>query len=138
MVDHYTPVFDQLSEHPGLAGKVFDAVRVTNDGAAVRANYVVIMGVSPVVLDDARYTSVQDVGSTVEVAVDVRVAAVDAAGRRALVGAVTTQLVGVVLDVPGRRCDRVRWDVPVDDARFDAVARLHWQDLGFLFVSRRT
>lgn len=138
MVDYYTPVFNRLNAVSSLAGKVFDSVRVTSAGEAVRENYVVIMNVLPVALDDERYTARQALESSGDVAVDVRVAATSAAGRRFLVDAVTTQLVGHALTVTGRTCEPIRWDLPATPGRYDPTARLHWQDLEFLFMSRRT
>lgn len=136
-MDYYTPLYNRLNAHSKLAGKVYDAVRVTDAGQAVRENYVVIMDVLPVALDDGRYTARQALESNGDIAVDVRVAATSAAGRRVLVDAVTEQLVGYALTVTGRVCEPIRWDLPATPGRYDPVPRLHWQDLEFLFMSRR-
>ena len=137
MVDYYTPVLDRLTANAALSGKVFDSVRVTPAGEAIRENYAVIMSVLPVSLDDERFTARQALESSGDVAVDIRVAATSASGLRWWVDAVTTQLVGAVLTVSGRVCEPIRWDLPATPGRYDPTPRLHWQDIEFLFMSRR-
>lgn len=137
MVDYFTPVSARFAANANLASKMHDGIKVTPTGEAVRDNYFVIMSVLPVALDDERYTARQALESAGDVAVDIRAAATSMSGLRWLVDAITTQLVGHALTVTGRACEPIRWDLPATPGRYDPTARLHWQDLEFLFMSRR-
>lgn len=128
-----------LSEPAILAGKVETTVRVTTNNELVRANYVIVFPSVPV-LDDARYTVLQDRDSTRELEYDVRVVAVDADGVLLLADAVMGQMLGRVLTVAGRVCDPIR--MPQDNVEegavsFDSKARLFMLDMTFRFTSRR-
>lgn len=128
----------RLAAHSLLAGKVVDAVRLTDGGEPVRANYVVAKPAAPDRLGDDRYTAVQQAASRKRFTFDVRVVATAADGVLLLADAAIAQLVGHSLTVAGRSCDPIELVEGVEEGfEFDRTARLHWVDLSFRFVSRR-
>lgn len=138
MIAEFTAFRTRLAAHALLSGKVETAVRLTDGGEPVRANYVVAKPAGPDRLRDDRYTATQEPASKRRFTYDVRVVAVDADGVLLLANAVIGQLVGHVLTVTGRRCDPIELVEGVEEAfQYDRTARLHWVDLSFRFVSRR-
>ena len=134
----FTAFSTRLAAHTLLSGKVYDAVRLTDAGEPVRANYVVAKPAGPDRLDDSRYTALQRASSARRFTYDVRVVAVDATGVLLLADAAVAQLVGHSLTVAGRACDPIELVEGVEEAfEFDRTARLHWVDLSFRFWSRR-
>lgn len=134
----FTAFKTRLAAHSLLSGKVFDAVRLTDSGEVVRANYVVVRPAGPDRLSDARYAGLQAPASKRRFTFDVRVVAVDADGVLLLAEAAVAQMVGYSLTVTGRRCDPIGLVEGVEEAfEFDRTTRLHWVDLSFRFWSRR-
>ena len=133
----YTAFKGRLADSPLLVGKVDTAVRVTNDGSAVRANYVIAFP-SVGALDDERFTAPQTTDSKRAFSNDVRVVAVDADGLLLLAEAVQSQMVGHVLSVAGRTCTPMRLDLDSDTVGYDKTARLFCIDMTFEFESMRT
>lgn len=136
----YQAFLSRIRAHPMLANKTDTGVRVQEDGSAVRANYLVAFPAIAHELDDMRYTAIQKVESDRFLSFDVRVAAVDADGLMQLVEALTGQVIGHVLTVPGRTCNAIRMATDALEegtVKFDPVARLMHVTLTFEFWSRR-
>lgn len=136
---HYAAFKDHLAEPAMLADKVETTVRITNDGSAVRANYVVAFPGGPDQLDDERFMTTQAADSKADFSYDVRVVAVDGDGCLLLADEVIGQMVGTVLDVSGRTCTAVQLDAAESSrVTFDRTARLFYLDLTFQFTSQRS
>lgn len=133
---HYNAVKTRLEAASVLSGKVDASVRV-NDGEAVRANYVVLYPTGPSVLDDGRFTKLQQASSRATFLYDIRAVAVDADGCGLLTEAVYAQMIGATLTVTGRRC----WPCRLDEAgrvEFDRTAGLFYCDSVIELISDPT
>lgn len=128
-----------VADLPGIPD-IDDIARVTKDGEPVRANYVIVWPPTVPRLDDERYTARQRAVSKAAHRFDVRPVATSVAGLLAMVDALLTGLIGVTLEVDGRRCDPATLVEGVEEghAQYDRTARLHYMDLTFEVISRPT
>ncbi len=124
---------------PKIGAHVQTVVRVTPDGSAVRANYVVLSPVIPN-LDDERWTSAQHADSPRRFRCDIRYVAVDTVGLISMVETVHAHTIGHVLDVPGRTCSAIRLLQSVEEGRvkFDRTSQLVYLDETIEFTSWKT
>src|SRR5690606_17915639 len=90
-----------------LTGKVYDSVRVSEGGDAVRTNYVVVSFAVPEE-ETARFSAVTYAGADREVSFNVQCVAVDADGVMLFVERAKAQLLGHVPAVTGRTCTPIR------------------------------
>ena len=120
-----------------LATRVFDVVRM-NGSTPVRDNYVVLMFESSM-LDDDRYTALQDVDSTARYRFDVRSVSTSPSGARLYMDTVRGRLIGQTPVVEGRKCTPIRLVPPVEEGmlRHDSDANLYHAVESFEFWSRR-
>ncbi len=124
-----------LTGVPALSGRVRDTA-VTDDGKAVRGNYVVLFGAGPDGLDDARYGSIPRPDSDAEFDLPGRAVGTDPEAVRLILHAVR-QIVGKKPVVAGRKCDPVVVDfehVQVDNS---VSPPLFFSDFWVKFWSRR-
>lgn len=105
---HYDAVKARLEEHVALSGKVHDAVRVNDAGEFVRAAYVVLTAGMPETGGDrhARSQTHQD-----NAVFDFKLRAVGTSVNAVmgLLDAVSSQWLGWVPTVAGRRCFAMRY-----------------------------
>ena len=128
----------RLSADSILSGKVYDSVRVSEGGDAVRANYVVVSFSVPEE-ETARFSAVTYADADREVVFNVQCVAVDADGVMLLVERAKAQLLGYMLTVAGRTCTPIRRlpDVEEGEIRYDRSARLFYVHMSFAFWSKR-
>lgn len=134
--DHFDAVRDLLAGGI-LANRVFDVVRM-NGSSPVRDNYTVLMFESSM-LDDDRYTALQEVDSTARYRFDVRSVATSPSGARLYLDTVRGRLIGQTPVVTDRKCTPIRLVPPVEEGmlRHDSDANLYHVLESFEFWSRR-
>lgn len=127
----------RLEGHQITAGKVFPIVRKDAD-RPVRDNYIVAKSAPPDRLDDSRFTAVQQFESDRRFTYDVRIVTTADDGLDIWGEAVLQQMVGHVLDVPGRRCSPIELVQNVEEGDgYDRNADLYFRDMSLRFWSRR-
>lgn len=137
IASHFDAVKARLSAHPMISTQVFDIAR-TNTTGLIRANYIILFGGPPESLDDDRASAPQQSDSTAEFIYTVRAVGTTPAAVRAWSDAAFTQLVGAVLSVPGRKCDRIILDdsTPIQEDK-GATPSLYYSDTDYLLRSSR-
>ncbi|MDR7189781.1 hypothetical protein J2Y46_002607 [Microbacterium sp. BE35] len=135
MIDEYfTALKTRIEAGTGLAGKVYDTVRLDAAGALIRDNYVVLYAPVPVDTPQERFSQVQTFADTVEFEVDFRVVGVSPQAVRLTLSRVLTQLVGHQVAITGRvpakvtvsGGSRVREDQSVKPFLYYADASAEW------------
>jgi hypothetical protein len=105
--EYYTALKTQIELGQGLAGRVYDTVRLDANGALIRDNYVVLYSPVPLDVPQDRFTMTPTFVGTVEFESDVRVVGTTAATVRQMMSRVSTQMIGHGLTITGRQPARV-------------------------------
>jgi hypothetical protein len=105
--EYYTALKTQIELGQGLAGRVYDTVRLDSSGVLIRDNYVILYAPVPLEVPQDRVTLVPSFAGPVVFESDVRVVGTTAATVRVMMGRVTTQLIGHGLTIVGRQPARV-------------------------------
>lgn len=134
---HFDAVKARLSAHSMIGANVFDVAR-TNTSGLIRANYLILFGGPPEVLGDDRVFGFQQADSAAEFIYTVRAVGTTPAAVRAWSGAAFSQLVGHVLTVPDRKCDRIILDdsTAIQEDK-GATPSLYYSDTDYLLRSSR-
>ena len=138
MRKHFKAVKDRLEASPVLAGNVYSALAKKSDGSLITTSYVILYGGAPDVLNDDRVTAPQTKDSDAEYVYTVRSVGVNADAALATADVASTQLIGFVPTIEGRRCQRIKLDdggsVEMDSS---LTPPLFFIDQDFLLISRR-
>lgn len=135
MIDEYfTALKARIEAGTGLAGRVYDTVRLDATGVLIRDNYVVLYAPVPVDVPQERFSQVQTFADTVEFEVDFRVVGVNPGAVRLTMSRVLGQLVGHQVVITGRHPakltaaggSRVREDQSVKPFLYYADASAEW------------
>lgn len=135
MIDEYfTALKARIEAGTGLAGKVYDTVRLDATGALIRDNYVVLFSPVPVATPQERHAHVQTFADTVEFDIDFRVVGISPQAVRLTLSRVFTQLVGHQVAITGRQPakvtvsggSRIREDQSVKPFLYFADASAEW------------
>jgi len=139
MLAEYNAVKAQIEADPLLAGKVTDSAKIDSQNGLVREQYVILFGGPPITLGDERYTAPQLQDSDAVYSYTVRAVSVTAAGAMLVASKVAAQLIGAVVTVPGRKCERIRLDEADSEVTPDMTVKppLYALDQDFILVSRR-
>ena len=135
MIDEYfTDLESRIEAGTGLAGKVYDTVRLDATGGVIRDNYVILY--SPVALDipQTRFTEIPTFASDVEFESDLKVVGISGQAVRQMLARVMTQLIGYKTTITGRQParislgsqGRVREDTSVKPFLYFAEASIEW------------
>ena len=137
IADHFDAVRSRLNAHPMIANQVYDIAR-TGTAGLIKANYLILFGGPPESLNDDRAFGTQQADSTAEFIYTVRAVGTTPAAVRAWSDAAFTQLVGHVLTIPGRKCDRIILDdsTPIQEDK-GATPSLYYSDTDYLLRSSR-
>lgn len=130
---HFDAVKSRLESSPMTANNVFDIAR-TNTTGLVKANYLILFGGPPDVLDDDRLSAPQLPDSDAEFLYTVRAVGTTPAAVRLWSDAGMTLLVGFTPVVAGRRCSRITLD-DSDPIQQDGV--LYYADTHYELKSSR-
>ena len=135
---HYKAVKARLEASPVLAGNVYNTLAKSADGSLITTSYVILYGGAPDVLNDDRVSAPQSKDSDAEYVYTVRSVGVNADAALATADVASTQLIGFVPTLAGRRCQRIRLDdggsVEMDSS---LTPPLFFIDQDFLLISRR-
>lgn len=135
---HFNAVKARLSESAFIGSNVYDIARTNTDGGLVRANYLVLFGGPPDVLDDDRLAAPQLPDSEAEFVYTVRAVGTTPTAVRDWSDKALTQLVGHVPVVVGRSCGAIELDGsdPIQEDR-GATPSLYYSDTDYLLRSSR-
>lgn len=130
---HFDAVKARLESSPMTASNVFDIAR-TNTTGLIKANYLILFGGPPDVLDDDRLSAPQLPDSNAEFLYTVRSVGTTPAAVRLWSDAAMTLLVGHTPVVAGRNCSRITLD-DSDPIQQDGV--LYYADTHYELKSSR-
>lgn len=132
---HHTAVLARLREHEILDDKTESGIRFSDNGAAVRANYISVITTLPG-FEEGRLTAEQSAGADAFLFVRIRVVAVDYDGLLLLLTAADAQLLGGHrLTVTGRAV--TAFERTLNDPVFDQASRLWYIDALYEATSSR-
>lgn len=134
MLKHFSAVKARLVSQLPVAVTVQDTAMVDGVGGLVKAQYVILFGGGPDVLDDDRLTAPQLPDSDAEFLYSARCVAVTADGARGVAQLVVNALVGFRPVVAGRNCSPIELDGS-DNVALDKP--LWYLDLDFVLKSSR-
>lgn len=131
---HHAAVLARLRAHAKLANKVDSGIRLSTEGAPVRANYVATTTTLPG-FEEGRLTSEQSTDGDAFLFARTRVVATDYDGLLELLDAVGAQMVGHRLAVEGRAL--TAFERSAEEPVHDPVSRLWYVDVLFEATSSR-
>lgn len=115
----YQKFRERLVAGPNL-DRVHDAALVNQQGQLVKTSYLILLAGLPDELDDDRLSLEQMLDADAEYTYTVRAVSATASGALTLADGAGAQLIGHVLDVPGRSCSPIArtrvYPMEADDA----------------------
>ena len=137
MIDEYYAALKvQIEAGQGLAGRVYDTVRLDANGTLIRDNYVVLYSPVPLAVPQDRATLPPSFAGVVEFESDIRVVGTTAATVRQMMPRVLA-VVGQGITIAGRQAARLRLG-DVGKVRPDESVKpfLYYADMSVEWTSR--
>lgn len=133
---HFNAIKARIENDAALTGKVFDTVRIDDAGGLIRDNYVILYRSGPDSYVNGRLTAVSQYASEANFIVEIRAVGTSTVSCGAVTDKVMNQLIGHILNVPGRVCSPITKDSSNKVITDQSVKPfLYYQDSAVEFVS---